>query len=119
MNRASLGCCVHECHRKLGSLTRHCPLKALDIGESEWPLASLTISPVRFHMDLQLLLKPVKVQRIQGERVISEKESMDDSEAGTRVQGKATWLLIQALFINVEHIHVFRMEGNGFWVCFC
>lgn len=66
-------------------------------------------------MDLQLLLKPVKVQRKQGQRVtISEKESMDDSEAGTRVQSKATWLLTKALFINVEHIHVFRMEGNGF-----
>lgn len=93
---------------------RHCPLKALDIGEPEWPLPSLTISPVRFHMDLQLLLTPVKVQRKQGQRVISEKESMDDSEAGTRVQSKATWLLTKALFINVEHIHVFRMEGNGF-----
>lgn len=65
---------------------RHCPFEALNIGEPEWPVPSLTISPVRFHMDLQLLFKPVKVQRIQGQRVmVPEKESINDSGAGTRV----------------------------------
>lgn len=80
---------------------RHCPFKAPNIGEPEWPLPRLTISPVRFRVDLQLLLKPVKVQRIQGQRVtIPERESMDNSEAGARGQSKATWLQTQPLFIK-------------------
>lgn len=36
------------------------PFLTLNFGEPEWSLPSLTVSPVRFHIAMQLLFKPVK-----------------------------------------------------------